>query len=225
MRLSSLAARPFLPRTFPGVLSLSLLCALAFPLSVVAQHFGNAHIDVRLVGADSVLVEVSADREDFYNTVQAFPDVHKGTLDSFVALYQQRMEVYLQSRVHLRADGKAVRLAAVRWKPGGQGREDALDSASLRVPFHAITLGGRLPASPKVLTVRADLWVERPDRPRITMVEYAFFEGDYALRRQWTPTERTVRFPLTSDSLEVMRKTPPLPATIRVPVDHAGHGH
>ncbi len=202
-----------------------LFFVFSLPLLVAAEHFGNAHIDVRLVGADSVLVEVSADREDFYNTVRTFPDVHKGTLDSFVALYQHRMEVYLQSRVHLRADGKAVPLAAVRWKPGGQGREDALDSASLHVPFHAITLGGRLPAASKSLSIRADLWVERPDRPRITMVEYAFFEGDHVLRRQWTPTERTIRFPLTSDSLEVMRKTPPLPATIRVPVDHAGHAH
>lgn len=195
------------------------------PLSAAAAHFGNAYIDVRLIAPDSVLVEVSADREDFYNTVQTFPDVHQGTVASFAALYQQRMEAYLQTRVHVRADGKPVHLAAVRWKIGGQGREDALDSVSLRAPFHTFTLGGRLPTSPEVLTIRADLWVERSDKPRITMVEYAFFAGDEALRRQWIPTERTLRFPLGPDSLAVMRKTPPLPATVRVPVDHAGHGH
>lgn len=190
-----------------------------------AAHFGNAYIDVRLVAPDSVLVEVTADREDFFNTVQTFPDVHQGSIASFAALYQQRMEVYLQSRIHLRADNRPVRLAAVRWKPGGAGREDGLDSASLRVPFHTITLGGRLPAAAEVLTIRSDLWVERPDRPRVTMVEYAFFAGEEALRRQWIPTERPLRFPLGPDSLAVMRKTPPLPATVRVPIDHAGHQH
>lgn len=223
--------KPFadLKKSFAARLIIWLACALPFPAA--AAHFGNAYIDVRVVAPDSVWVEVTADREDYFNTVQTFPDVFKGTPGAFAALYQQRIEAYLQSRVHLRADGQRLSLAAVRWKPGGQGREDALDSLSLWAPFHTITLGGKLPAStkspkpPKSLSIRTDLWVERPDKPRVTMVEYAFFHGDGALRRVWVPTERTLRFPLGTDSLEAMRKTPAPPATVRVPVDHAGHGH
>lgn len=201
------------------------LLALALPLTVMAQHFGRAYIDVRLVSSDSVHVEVTADREDYFNTVQTFPDVHEGPFSAFAALYQQRLEAYLQTRVPLRADGKTVRLAATRWKPGGSGRDDALDSADVWAPYHTITLAGRLPAGATQLSIRADLWVERPDRPRMTMVEYAFFEGGRALRRVWEPTERTLRFPLGSDSLATLRKTSPPPATVRIPVDHAGHGH
>lgn len=204
---------------------LVLVITLSLPLLASAQHFGRAFIDLRLVPPDSVHVEVTADREDFFNTVQTFPDVFDGNPQAFAALYQQRLEAYLQTRVHVRAGGKAVRLAAIRWKPGGAGRADALDSADVWTPYHTITLGGRLPAGAVHMTVRADLWVERPDRPRITMVEYAYHEGKHTLRRVWEPTERVVRFPLAPDSLAALHKTTPPPATERVPVDHAGHKH
>lgn len=201
------------------------LIVLAAPFSALGQHFGRAYIDVRLVAPDSILVEVGADRQDMMNTVETFPDRYTGAPGTFYQVYQQRLEAYLQSRVHVRADGKAVRLAAVRWKPGGAGRHDDLDSVSLWLPYATITLGGRLPASAQSLSIRTDLWVERPDKPKISMVEYAFWQGDDVLRRVWMPTERTLRFPLRADSLSVLRKTPSAPATERVPVDHSGHGH
>jgi hypothetical protein len=202
-----------------------VLLILALPFGAAAQHFKYAYIDIRLLEPDSVLVEFTADRQDIENAVQTFPDLYTGEPGTFYPLYQQRVEAYLQTRLHLRADGKAVRLAAVRWKPGGKDRNDHLDSVSGEQSYHTITLGGRLPASAALLTVRADVWIERPDKPKVSMVEYAFFEGDRALRRHWIPTERMLRFPLLPDSLAVMRKTPPQPATVRVPVDHSGHGH
>jgi hypothetical protein len=191
----------------------------------MAQHFGRAYFDVRLVAPDSILVDVGADRQDMMNTVETFPDRYTGEPGTFYGVYQQRLEAYLQSRVHVRADGKAVRLAAVRWKAGGKDRTDDMDSASLWGPYTTITLGGRLPASAQSLSIRADLWVERPDKPKLSMVEYALWDGDRALRRVWMPTERMLRFPLGADSLKAMRKTPPAPPTERVPVDHSGHGH
>lgn len=211
--------------TAARLVRLIALMSLAAPFQAAAQHFARAYVDVTLVGRDSIVIEVSADRQDMMNTVGTFPDRFAPGDPEFYRVYQQRLEAYLQSRVLVRADGKAVRLAAVRWKAGGAGRDDGLDSLSLWHPFHLVGLGGKLPAGAASLTIRNDLWIERPDRPRVTMLEYAFLEGDRALRRAWMPTERTIRFPLGPDSLEVMRKTPPAPGSPRTPVDHSGHGH
>lgn len=191
------------------------------------QHFHQAGIAVRLVGADSILVTVGASSEDLQNTVHVFP--YGETPDEDTAsfrLFENRLEVYLQERVPVRVDGKRVFLKVTQWKPGGTGRDDRLDMPSLYVRNLFITLGGKLPPDSKMLDITANLWLERRDAAE-TVVQYSFFQDRQALRRLWTHREKTIRFPLTADSLAAMRKNPPppLPRTVMDEEDHAGHGH
>lgn len=183
------------------------------------QHFRRAGIAVRLVAPDSVLVTVGAGSEDLQNTVGVFP-----YLDSDSAqfrLFEQRLEAYLQTRVPVRVDGKRLSLKVTQWKPGGRDREDRLDMKSLYVRDLFVTLGGKLPPGGKMLDVTANMWVERRDAAE-TVVQFSFFEGHQALRREWTRRERLVRFPLSADSLAVMRKNPPPPLQ-RTAEDHDDH--
>src|SRR5690606_27724736 len=80
-RLSCLLRRMDMKKSF--AVHLTALLAFALPLPAFAAHFGQAYIDVRLIAPDSVWVEVTADREDYFNTVQTFPDVFKGSRGEF----------------------------------------------------------------------------------------------------------------------------------------------
>jgi hypothetical protein len=202
------------------------LAALLLPLSSLAAHFDQAFIDIRLIGADSVHLTVSADKNDMMNTVYTFP--YEDNREESFRMYQARIESYLQARVPMRVDGKPVRLAAVNWKPGGRGRGDGFDSVSIRDQFHVITLGGVLPRQRKVLEIRSDMWVERDDGPPIITMEYCLFQGDVFLRQRWARTEKSVRFPVSPDSVAAMRANPPVRAPrLSMPdnEDHSGHGH
>lgn len=190
------------------------------------QHFHRAGIAVRLVGPDSVLVTVGAGSEDLQNTVGVFPYSEQNDGDSAAfRLFEQRLEVYLQNRVPVRVDGKRLFLKVTQWKPGGRDRDDRLDMKSLYVQDLFVTLGGKLPPGGKMLDISANLWLERRDAAE-TVVQFSFFEDRQVLRREWTRRERLVRFPLTADSLAVMRKNPPPPLQRTVDPDvHEGHDH
>lgn len=198
-----------------------------FPAAVLAQHYSLAYIDIRLVKPDSVHVTVEADGLDLKNAVETFP-TYEGPDGSFASfqLYEQRIEAYLQSKVRLHADGKRVRLAVVSWKPGGQGRDDGFDTASVRADNHAITLGGRLPPGVKTLKAYSELWIEKPevkaDMPPV--IEYHLFDGAIPLQHVRSKTEQWVRFSVSEESLTAMRKNP-LPAPKRRVMGHAGHNH
>lgn len=193
------------------------------------QHFRQAGVAVRLVGADSILVTVGASSEDLQNTVHVYP--YGETPDEDTAsfrLFENRLEVYLQERIPVRVDGKRVFLKVTQWKPGGTGRDDRLDMSSLYVRNLFVTLGGKLPPHSKMLDITTNMWVERRDAAE-TVVQYSFFQDRQALRRLWTHREKTVRFPLTADSLAAMRKNPPAPlertAEDYDDDDHSGHSH
>lgn len=199
------------------------------------KFFRTAGVAVRLVGSDSVLVTVGARSEDLQNTVGVFPyyDEITNVQDKDSAnfrLFERKLEAYMQERIPVRVDGKNVFLRVNQWKPHGKGREDRLDMSSLFVEDLFITLGGRLPKQRKHLDITMNMWVERRDATD-TEVQFSFFEGYTPLRRQWGKRERTVRFPLTADSLKVMRANPP--PKMLVPIDdeegdhedHTGHNH
>ena len=183
---------------------------LAFIISVAAysvlfadeKYFQAAKVVIRL-SHDSVQVQVVARAEDLMNTVHVFPGSNSDKEP--YRLYEKRIETYFQTRIPLLVDGKRVDLRVVQWKPGGRGIGDGFDSASLNTIDHAITLGGRLPKNPDHLEVRADLWVERTDADT-TIVEFSLVQDGLTLRRRLSRTERTLKFPISSDSLAAMRR-------------------
>jgi|GEM_PF-4091139 len=199
------------------------------------KFFRNAGVAVRLVGPDSVLVTVGARSEDLQNTVGVFPyyDEITNVQDKDSAnfrLFERKLEAYMQERIPVRVDGKSVFLRVTQWKPRGKGREDRLDMSSLFVEDLFITLGGKLPKKRKNLDITMNMWVERRDATD-TEVQFSFFEGYTPLRRLWGKREQTVRFPLTADSLKVLRANPP--PKMLAPIeeeeddheDHTGHNH
>ena len=199
------------------------LVAATVPSTLLAAHFNEAYIDLRLVGSDSLWIDVSADHNDMMNTVGVFPyeDQKK---ESYLA-YQARIEAYLQSRMIVTVDGKRVRLSVVRWKPMGKGRDDGFDSTSIRQSPHQITLGGLLPQTRKILEVKTDFWVERSDIPPYITAKYSLFEKNTLLRQYWARMEAKVRFPVHPDSIATMLRHPPVPfpSTLGEPEDHSGH--
>jgi hypothetical protein len=200
------------------------------------RFFHTAGIAVRLVGKDSVLVTIGAGSEDLQNTVNVFPyedENSKAPDTANFRLFERKLETYLQERVPVKVNGKGVVLKVVQWKPKGKGREDRLDMKSLWVDDLFITLGGRLPKKRKYLDITAYLWVERTDAAD-TEVQFSLFQDYVPLRRLWTKREKTVRFPLSPDSLKAMRKNPPPPMIVPVGQaagedaeggDHSGHNH
>lgn len=203
-----------------GSRALSLAALLA--TAAAAQHFSQAYLDIRIHPRDSVTVSVEADAQDMMNTVYVFPTYGDTGVEAF-RLYEARMEHYLQQKVKLRADGKAVYLRAVAWKKDGKGREDGLDSVSIGTGTHAFTLGGKLPSGTKRVSIRSEIWNERPELDRPPQMEYFLFEGQAVRRRFTAPFERWVHFPVTADSLAKMSRNPP-----RIPSrdsDHSGHNH
>jgi hypothetical protein len=203
------------------------LFAVTTAIAATAQHFSLAYIDVRLPTPDSIRITVEVDALDFKNSVHTFPTYNDppGSGWTSFRLYEQRIEAYLQQKVKLRADGKPVNLAVVAWKPGGTSRDDRLDTISMAADNHAITLGGRLPPETKAVSFWSELWNERPDVDPGSppAMVYQLFEGDAALHRVWTRTERWVRIPVEPDSLALMRKSPPKPLPPRAPTDHSQH--
>jgi hypothetical protein len=196
------------------------------------RFFHTAGIAVRLVGEDSVLVTFGGGSEDLQNTVDVFPYEDENSRQPATAafrLLERKLESYLQERIPVRVDGKSVYLRVVQWKPNGKGREDGLDMKSLYVDKLFITLGGRVPKKKTTLDVTANIWVERKDAAD-TEVQFSLFQGRDALRREWGKREKTVRFPVSPDSLKAMRANPPPPMIVPVDEedeeeDHSGHGH
>jgi hypothetical protein len=212
------ALRSFaLPSGFPAALLVALLPAFA-----LAQHFALAYVDIRLVKPDSVRVTIEADAQDMMNTVHTFPLYADTGIEAY-RLYELRLEQYVQQKVKLRADGKSLYMNAVAWKQGGKNRNDGLDSVSIQEGNHAITLGGRIPAGTKRISVRSDLWDSRPELDHPPIMEYFLFEGEAPRRRVTAPTGNWIHFPVTADSLAKMSLHPP-----RLPPrdsDHSGHNH
>jgi hypothetical protein len=198
------------------------LFALSLPLAAPAQHFSQVFVDVRLHARDSVTVGVEADLQDMMNTVFVFPLFGGDTSAAVYRLYENKLEAYLQQRVRLSADGKPVSLRAVAWKADGKDRDDRMDSVSIRRGNHTIVLGGKLPAGTRRAGLYSEMWVERPENVRPS-IQYNLFKGDTLLRTIWSLNEKTVRFPVSADSVASMLRSPPPPLPRRVPMDHSGH--
>lgn len=200
-----------------------------FCLNVYAQHFSLVYVDIRLVGSDSITVTVEADAQDLKNTVQVFPYFDRATgkgWESF-RLYETKIEAYLQQKLILKADAKRVYLKVIKWKPSGKNREDGFDTVSIHAGNHSITFGGKIPSGTKALILQGEFWLERPELTADTppTIEYHLFEGNLPLRRIWSITERKVSFPISPDSLAVMRQKPLPPLSPRIPMDHSTHDH
>jgi hypothetical protein len=200
------------------------LLALILPASVPAQHFSRLFVDVRLHGKDSVTLGVEADLQDMMNTVFVFPYYGGDTSASVYRLYEGKLEAYFQQKVRLTADGKTVYLRAVNWKADGKGRDDHMDSASIQRAYHTVVLGGKLPPGTKLAGLYSEVWAERPDgaEPKI---QYNLYRKGTLLRTVWSRNEKTVRFPVTPDSVASMLRNPPKPLEKRLPTDHSGHDH
>lgn len=213
---------------------LALAAAAAFSQEdegIQESHFHNAGIAVRLIGADSILLTVGAGSEDLQNTVGVYPYGDHDTVN--FRLFEQRIEGYLENRVPIVVDGRRLYFRVVQWKPDGAGRQDGFDMASLYVQNLYITFGARLPKKRSRLDVTANLWVERRDAAE-TVVQISLFQEHDVLRRLWTHREKTVRFPLSPDSLKALRANPPPPIqrAAREELgdpgeagDHSGHDH
>jgi len=193
---------------------------LVAPAAVLAGHFNEVKLSIKLVDPDSINLEVNADCDDLLNTAQLFPD-NQDT--AAMRLYQVRTEAYLVSRLPLKVDGKGLPLKVVQWKPGGKGRDDGFDSTSIYAARQVITLGARLPKTRKSLTLRSDLWIEYQHE---TLGEIAWYWNGALLDRRWSFMEKNLTYPLQRDSLvaarERARRAPP-PASSRPEAEPEDH--
>jgi hypothetical protein len=194
------------------------------------RYFHSAGIAVRLVGPDSVLLTIGATSENLQNTVRVFP---YGDDDTTFRLLERRLEAYFQDRIPVRVNGKRIYFKVTQWKPDGKGPKDGLDMASLYVQNLFITMGAKLPKKRTYLDITANLWIEREDAAQ-TVIQFSLFKEREVLRRLWTHREKTVRFPLSRDSIAAMRANPPPPLPRAAPEeigdpgdqgDHSGHDH
>ena len=172
--------------------------------------FQYAKVAVTLVDPDSITVDVTAEAEDFMNTINVFPVGDRD--ERKYRRYESLLESYLRTRIPVWVDGRRIALAAVNAKPGGKGNGNGsgsgFDSVSIHMADHTIRLGGKLPAKRSLMEVQADLWVERSDAGH-TMVEFSLRNRGVILRRTWAGVEKKLRFPLSADSLGAMRSHPP----------------
>jgi hypothetical protein len=171
------------------------------------HYFMNAKIVLGLVGDDSLTVQFCAPAEDMVNTVGIFP--YDNSDKEIFRQYEKRMEAYLQDRLPVSVNRKRLFLKVVQWKPGGRGRADGFDSASI-YSDQKITLAAKLPPQRDFIDVTANVWNERSDAGR-TLVEVHLLQDGVLLKRIFTGREKKIRIPITADSLAVMRKNPPPP--------------
>lgn len=162
------------------------------------KFFDSVKVEIRLIDPDSITVQVTALTQDLFNTVWVFPDSHSD--DSVFRLFEDRIETYLQARIPVQIDNKNIYMKVVQWKPGGKGRGDGFDSTLADTRENSITLGGKLPKQRKYLKIRVDMWVERKDAAE-TAVEFSLFHHGALQRQTWSHREKTLRFPISSDSL------------------------
>jgi len=178
------------------------LAMIAAPSFIFAEHFDSAKLTIRLIDPDSIIVEFYADHDDIYNTVYIFPYLDNSQTQ--IQSFERRIEAYLQARLPVQVDSKNIGLHVVQWKPGGRGRADELDSASLRATNLTITLGGVLPKQRKFLKLEGDVWVERQDKEAETIFDVSLLWHDTLLDEHWINAEQPITYPVSEDSLMVM---------------------
>jgi hydrogenase/urease accessory protein HupE len=188
---------------FPALLLrvVPILCLAA--TAPQAHPNGTSKAVLRLLGNDSLTLEIDANTSTMFNAVSIFPAVGDYRSDT-VRLYQRAAAQYALSRVTLKADGKNVlRPDVLRWKRAGKGPEDGIvgDSVALWDTSFVVVYGGRLPAEARRLSFSAALF---PEFGAQTICEFSIFWRDTLIERRWLGMDAVLRLPLARDSLDAM---------------------
>jgi hypothetical protein len=196
---------------------------LTAPALAFAGHYNEIKVSIKLIDPDSLHLEVNMDDDDMLNAMGMFPE-EKDT--AMMRAYEVQTEAYLTSRLVLKVDGKGLPMRVVQWKPGGKGRQDGFDYASIYSTRQVITLGAALPKKREKLSLVMNVWVEFKN-PTLGEVDWVW--NGALLDRRWSYMEKTLTYPLATDSLVAAKKRavkkPPPPSTQfnAVPDDHDDH--
>ena len=183
---------------------------------VQAHPNGTSKIAIRLIDSDSITVTVDANHDDIVNVVHFNTTFGLDTvLKDEVLIYQERVTTYLLSHLNLQMDGRPLEnLKVVRWKLKGKGPED--DFTTDRIAYwsttHAITLGGKLPQARKNLGINVQLFAELGVQP---ISEISLYWRDSLLVRKWLGLDRTLRLPVSQDSLAAMMQRAEAPPDVK----------
>jgi hydrogenase/urease accessory protein HupE len=180
----------------------ALLFVLALAGGTHAHPNGTSKVTVRLLGSDSLIVEVDANTSDMITAVGMEAMRPEVFIPADVRTYQARAAQYAYSRLAIRADNRAVLNSAVlSWKRGGMGPDDDLagDSAAMWDTSIVITFGGRYPAGARMLNFGAALF---PEFGMQSICQASVLWRDTLVERRWLVLDRTLRVPLSPDSLD-----------------------
>jgi hypothetical protein len=185
---------------FKNAFALIGLFVLASAGSLFAHANGTSKVLVRLLGNDSLTVEVDANTGDMLNAVRS--EASPSRFDSVTArAYQDRAANYLHARVPTLADNRSfLDPRPLLWKRGGTGPEDDLahDSAALWDTTIVLTFGGRHHAGARTLEISPAVF---PEFGVQTICEVSVFWHDSLIERRWLTLDRSLRIPLAPDSL------------------------
>jgi hydrogenase/urease accessory protein HupE len=180
----------------------ALLFMLAVAGGLHAHPNGTSKVTVRLLGNDSLTVEVDANTSDMLTAVGSGTMSPEVFVPADVRNYQARAAQYAYSRLALRADNRAFLSPTVlSWKRGGAGPDDDLsrDSTAMWDTSIVLTFGGKYPAGARTLSFGAALF---PEFGMQSICQASVLWRDTLVERRWLVLDRTLRVPLSPDSLE-----------------------
>lgn len=193
--------RPLRPPFRVLLRALPVLCLIA-PVAQ-AHPNGTSKATLRLLGNDSLTLEIDANTVTMLNAVNIYPAVGDYRSD-MVRRYEQAAAQYALSRAPVRADGQPfIRPDVLRWKRNGKGPTDDLlgDSAAVRDTSFVVLFGGRIPAGARLLSFSAALF---PEFGAQTICEASVYWRDTLIARRWIDMDGTLKLPLARDSLDAM---------------------
>ncbi len=194
------------PFLLPFRLSIVAFILLACAGSLFAHANGSSKVFVRLHGNDSVTVEVDANTSDMLNAVHS--EANPGVFDSASARnYQERAANYLFARVPALADNRSfLNPRPLLWKRHGTGPDDDLahDSAALWDTAIVLTFGGRHASGAHTLEISPAVF---PEFGVQTICEASVYWRDSLIERRWLTLDRSLRIPLSPDSLNARLAT------------------
>ena len=181
-----------------------------------AHPNGTSKIAIRLIDPDSITVTVNANHDDLTNVVHFNSTFGLDTIVRSEALiYQERLSGYLLSHLNLQVDGSPLgNLKIIRWKPDAKNPEDDLttDKIAYWASPQIMTFGGKLSSPRKNLGINVQLFAELGIQP---ITEISLYWRDSLLVRKWLGLDRTLRFPITQDSLLAMMQRAGAPPEVK----------
>jgi hypothetical protein len=190
-----------------------LLLFLACAGTLHAHPNGTSKVFIRVLGSDSLTVEVDANSSDMFNAVGTELNPYKFE-EERARVYQNKAAAYMYSRVAILADNQPfLNPRVLLWKRNGNGPDDDLarDSAATWDTTIVLTFGGRLPHGARMLRFSPAIF---PEFGVQTICETSVYWRDTLIERRWLTLDRSLRLPLSPDSLDAMlAKSRAAPAT------------